>query len=174
MLVVNFFLFRVLPGDPARTLGRGRLSSPEQLAEFNRTYGLDEPTGQQFVTFVTNLAHGDLGYSILYHRDVSGILLDRMWPTLLLVGTATVLAALIGVWLGIRSRLGARREVRPVLDRHVADPLLDARVVAGAAAHRGVRGRHRADARPVPDGRAALGGRRPGVPVRACSTPSGT
>ena len=103
MLVVNFFLFRILPGDPARTLGRGRLTSPEQLAEFNRTYGLDEPTGEQFVTYLTNLAHGDLGYSILYHRDVSGILLDRLWPTLLLVGTATVLAALIGVWIGIRA-----------------------------------------------------------------------
>ena len=102
MLVVNFFLFRVLPGDPARTLGRGRLSSPEQLAEFNETYGLDEPVRGQFLTFLTNLAHGDLGYSILYHQDVSTILLDRMWPTLLLVGTSTVLAALIGVWLGIR------------------------------------------------------------------------
>jgi peptide/nickel transport system permease protein len=103
MLVVNFFLFRVLPGDPARTLGRGRLSSPEQLAEFNRTYGLDEPLGQQFLTFLTNLVHGDLGYSILYHRDVSDILLERMWPTVLLVGTSTLFAALIGVWLGIRS-----------------------------------------------------------------------
>ena len=41
MLVVNFFLFRVLPGDPARTLGRGRLSTPEQLEEFNETYGLE-------------------------------------------------------------------------------------------------------------------------------------
>jgi peptide/nickel transport system permease protein len=103
MLVVNFFLFRILPGDPARTLGRGRLTSAEQLEEFNRTYGLDEPTGQQFVTYLTNLAHGDLGYSILYRRDVSGILLDRLWPTLLLVGTATVLAALLGVWIGIRA-----------------------------------------------------------------------
>ncbi len=103
MLVVNFFLFRILPGDPARTLGRGRLTSPEQLAEFNKTYGLDEPTGQQFLTYLTNLTHGDLGYSILYHRDVSGILLDRLWPTLLLVGTATVFAALIGVWIGIRA-----------------------------------------------------------------------
>ncbi len=42
MLVVSFFLFRVLPGDPARTLGRGRFTSPEQLEEFNRTYGLDQ------------------------------------------------------------------------------------------------------------------------------------
>ena len=42
MLVVNFFLFRVLPGDPARTLGRGRFTSPEQLADFKATYGLDQ------------------------------------------------------------------------------------------------------------------------------------
>lgn len=103
MLVVNFFLFRVLPGDPARTLGRGRLSTPEQLAEFNATYGLDQSLGQQFVTFLKNLAHGDLGYSILYHRDVSSILLDRLWPTLLLVGTSTMLAASLGIWLGVRA-----------------------------------------------------------------------
>lgn len=103
MLVVNFFLFRVLPGDPARTMGRGRLSTPEQVAEFKATYGLDQPMGQQFVTFLSNLAHGDLGYSILYHQNVSEILLDRLWPTLLLVGTSTILAALFGVWIGIRA-----------------------------------------------------------------------
>ncbi|MGB0099710.1 MAG: ABC transporter permease [Nocardioides sp.] len=103
MLVVNFFLFRVLPGDPARTLGRGRLSTPEQVEEFNATYGLNEPVMQQFITFVKNTAQGDLGYSILYHRDVSEILLERLWPTLLLVGTSVVLAALIGVWMGIRA-----------------------------------------------------------------------
>jgi peptide/nickel transport system permease protein len=103
MLVVNFFLFRVLPGDPARTLGRGRLSTPEQLEEFNKTYGLDEPIIQQFVTYLKNLLHGDLGYSILYHKNVSEILVERLWPTLLLVGTAIILAAAIGVWLGIRA-----------------------------------------------------------------------
>lgn len=103
MLVVNFFLFRILPGDPARTLGRGRLSTPEQIEEFNETYGLNEPVLQQFVTYLKNLLHGDLGYSVLYHRDVSDILAERFWPTVLLVGTSTVLACLIGVWLGIRA-----------------------------------------------------------------------
>ncbi|MEP9365367.1 ABC transporter permease [Nocardioides sp. CN2-186] len=103
MLVVNFFLFRVLPGDPARTLGRGRLSTPEQLEEFRRTYGLDQGLGEQFVTFLKNIVHGDLGYSILYHKDVSDVLLERLWPTMLLVGTSTVLAALFGVWIGIRA-----------------------------------------------------------------------
>jgi len=38
MLVVNFFLFRVLPGDPARTLGRGRFTTEEQMQAFRETY----------------------------------------------------------------------------------------------------------------------------------------
>ena len=101
MLVLNFFLFRVLPGDPARTLGRGRFSTVEQLEEFNRTYGLDQPLPQQFLTFLHNTLTGDLGVSLRYRVPVSDLIIDRMWPTLLLVGTSTLLATLFGVWLGI-------------------------------------------------------------------------
>jgi peptide/nickel transport system permease protein len=102
MLVVSFFLFRVLPGDPARTLGRGRFTNPDQIAEFNRTYGLDQSIPQQFVTYLQNTFSGDLGISLKYRVPVSELLVERMWPTLLLVGTSTILATLIGVWLGIR------------------------------------------------------------------------
>ena len=77
MLVVNFFLFRVLPGDPARTLGRGRLSTPEQLEEFNKTYGLTSRSAQQFVTFLKNTLHGDLG--LLAPLPQHG--LRRSWST---------------------------------------------------------------------------------------------
>ena len=101
MLVVSFFLFRELPGDPARTLGRGRFSSAEQFEEFNRTYGLDQPLPQQFLTFLQNTLTGDLGISLRYRVPVSDLIIDRMWPTLLLVGTSTLLATLIGVWLGV-------------------------------------------------------------------------
>ena len=103
MMVVSFFLFRVLPGDPGRTLGRGRFSTPEQLEAFNATYGLDQPLPQQFVTFVQNTLSGDLGVSLRYRVPVSDLIVDRMWPTLLLVGTSTLLAALIGIWLGVHS-----------------------------------------------------------------------
>jgi peptide/nickel transport system permease protein len=102
MLVVNFFLFRVLPGDPARTLGRGRLHTQAQIDAFNKTYGLDQPLPQQFITFLKNTAHGDLGLSLQYRQPVSRLLMDRLWPTLLLVGTAIVLSTVIGVYLGIR------------------------------------------------------------------------
>src|SRR4029450_1335861 len=64
VLVVNFFLFRVLPGDPARTLGRGRFRTAEQLEEFKATYGLDQSLPQQFVTFLKNTFTGELGISL--------------------------------------------------------------------------------------------------------------
>jgi peptide/nickel transport system permease protein len=102
MLVVNFLLFRVLPGDPAKTLGRGRLTSQAQVDAFNKTYGLKEPLPQQFLTFLKNIAHGDLGISLQYRLPVSQLIMDRLWPTLLLVGTSTILATVIGVYLGIR------------------------------------------------------------------------
>ncbi len=57
VLVLNFFLFRVLPGDPARTLGRGRFRTAEQLEEFKRTYGLDESLLQQFLTLPEEHVH---------------------------------------------------------------------------------------------------------------------
>ena len=111
VLVVNFFLFRVLPGDPARTLGRGRFRTEEQLNEFRATYGLDQPLPQQFVTFLQNTFTGDLGISLRYRVPVADLLIDRMWPTLLLVGTSTILATLIGVYLGMISAWNRGRTV---------------------------------------------------------------
>jgi peptide/nickel transport system permease protein len=102
MLLVNFFLFRVLPGDPARSLGRGHLNTQAQLDAFNKTYGLGQPLPQQFWTFLKNTAHGDLGISIQYRLPVSHLIWDRLWPSLLLVGISTILSTVIGVYLGVR------------------------------------------------------------------------
>jgi peptide/nickel transport system permease protein len=104
VLVLGFFLFRVaLPGDPARTLGRGRFRTEEQLEEFRANYGLDQPLPQQFLTYLKNTLTGDLGVSLRYRVPVSDLILDRLWPTLLLVGTATLLATVVGVYLGVIS-----------------------------------------------------------------------
>jgi peptide/nickel transport system permease protein len=103
VLVVNFFLFRVLPGDPARTLGRGRFRTEAQLEEFRNTYGLDQPLIQQFFTYLKNTVSGDLGISLRYRAPVSELMLDRMWPTILLVGTSTILSTGIGVYIGMVS-----------------------------------------------------------------------
>ncbi|MDQ6686388.1 MAG: ABC transporter permease [Actinomycetota bacterium] len=100
VLVVNFFLFRVLPGDPARTLGRGRFRTAAQLADFRHTYGLDQTLPHQFVTFLQNTFTGQLGISLRYRVPVFDLIMQRLWPTVLLVGTSTVLAMIIGVYIG--------------------------------------------------------------------------
>jgi len=101
VLVVNFFLFRVLPGDPARTLGRDRFKTKEQLDAFRAEYGLDQPLGRQFLTYLHNTATFHLGDSLRYRVPVSHLIEQRLWPTLLVVGTSTFLAVVIGVWIGI-------------------------------------------------------------------------
>jgi peptide/nickel transport system permease protein len=94
--------FRVLPGDPVRTLGRGHLNTPAQVAAFRKAYGLDQSLWVQFLTFLKQTAHGDLGLSLQFRRPVSELIGQALGPTLLLVGTAAILSTLIGVYLGIR------------------------------------------------------------------------
>ena len=103
VMVVNFFLFRVLPGDPARTLTRGRVVTEEQRDALSAQYGLDQPLLQQFLTYLRNTFQGDLGVSIRYNVPVSELIVDRMWPTIALVGLSTILATVIGVYLGMVS-----------------------------------------------------------------------
>ncbi|WP_019853772.1 ABC transporter permease [Actinopolyspora mortivallis] len=101
--VLGFFLFRVLPGDPARTMTRSAPVSAEQLAQLRHRFGLDQPLYAQFRDFLGNLARGDLGTSYTYNRPVTELIGERLGPTVLLVGTATVLAVLLGLWLGTRA-----------------------------------------------------------------------
>ena len=94
----------MLPGDPARTPDPGPRRSPkEQLDAFRAQYGLDQPLPQQFLTYLKNTAQGDLGVSIRYNVPVSELIVDRMWPTIALVGVSTLLATVIGVYLGMVS-----------------------------------------------------------------------
>src|SRR3954452_20276781 len=114
VIVVNFFLFRVIPGDPARTLARGRFKTPAQLEQIRHQYGLDQPLIQQFFTFLKTTLHGDFGTSLRYRVPVNQLLAERLWPTLLLVGTSTILATLIGVYLGMVSGWSRGRPVDQV------------------------------------------------------------
>ncbi|NHD17653.1 MULTISPECIES: ABC transporter permease [Actinopolyspora] len=103
VVVLGFFLFRVLPGDPARTMTRSAPVSAEQLAALRHRFGLDQPLYVQFRDFLGNLVRGDLGTSYTYNRPVAELIGERIGPTVLLVGTATVLAVLIGLWMGTRA-----------------------------------------------------------------------
>jgi peptide/nickel transport system permease protein len=103
VVVLGFFLFRVLPGDPVQTMTRERPTTPAQIAEMRARLGLDKPLIVQFGDYLAGLLHGDLGTSYLYQQPVGTLILQRLWPTVLLVGTATVIAAALGLWLGARA-----------------------------------------------------------------------
>src|SRR5262245_13612560 len=104
VLVFNFFLFRVLPGDPARKLARNRHMSAEQVVELRRSMGLDRPLGDQFFTYLNRLLlHGDLGPAFSKGKmPVAEYIVDRIWPTVLLVGSSTILSIVFGLWIGIK------------------------------------------------------------------------
>ncbi|PXY29357.1 ABC transporter permease [Prauserella coralliicola] len=103
VVVLGFLLFRMIPGDPVATMTRDRPTSPEQLARLRERLGVDEPLWRQFLDYALGLLRGDLGTSYLYNRPVATMIGERLWPTVLLVGTATVLAVALGMWLGVRA-----------------------------------------------------------------------
>jgi peptide/nickel transport system permease protein len=79
--------------------------SLEQLEALRREFGLHKPLWQQFVDYVVQLAHLDLGTSFQYRgaESVAGLIGEKLLPTVLLVGTATVISAVLGLWLGVRA-----------------------------------------------------------------------
>lgn len=100
VVLFNFFLFRIMPGDPIGLYTRGRNVDAEQIRALRAA--LDKPMLQQLVEYLRNPFSQGVD-SVKYSSPVWEVIGPRVWPTLLLVGTATLVATLIGVWLGIRS-----------------------------------------------------------------------
>ncbi len=110
ILVLTFLLVHASGGDPALEIA-GDGATPERVAEIRRLMGYDRPLGVQFVTYVTDLAHGDLGMVDSLGAPVSEVIASRIGPTLLLTGTALVMSSVLGLFLGM---LAARRPLGPV------------------------------------------------------------
>jgi peptide/nickel transport system permease protein len=100
--VITFVLVHSIPGDPARTL-LGPRSTPAAIERIREQFGLNEPLWVQYVYFVKNLVHGEMGKSILYKVDSLKLIASRIEPTLFLVLGAVVLALLIAVPLATAS-----------------------------------------------------------------------
>lgn len=103
VMVATFFAFRLLPGDPVRALAQGRNMTPEQLDLERHRLGLDKSLAEQFVHFVNQTVHFDLGTSYEYKRPVLDLIGERIGATLLLTGTALVMAVSLGIWQGARA-----------------------------------------------------------------------
>ncbi len=104
VLAFNFFLFRVVPGDPAALLLRNHTGiSASAVAQLRKELGLDQPLPQQFVTYTRETLQGHLGISYFFNAPVSQKIVQRIWPTLLLVGLSTIASTVIGLIIGIYS-----------------------------------------------------------------------
>jgi peptide/nickel transport system permease protein len=116
LLLITFAVFALvlaIPGDPARTIAGGLDANEQKVEEVREELGLDDPLVVQYWHWLGDVVTGDLGSSLFNNRTVASELQERFPVTLSLALGATVLAALIGIPLGIAGGL------RPgsVLDR---------------------------------------------------------
>ncbi|MET7730390.1 ABC transporter permease [Streptomyces sp. NPDC005402] len=104
---VSFVLVALLPGDAARSL-LGQNATEAQLDTARHELGLDQPLWVQYWRWLSKALHGDFGTSLINRQPVTAQLDDRLWPSLSLIIGATLLAAVVGILLGVR---GAQRGV---------------------------------------------------------------
>ncbi|MCX6058780.1 MAG: ABC transporter permease [Chloroflexi bacterium] len=131
VIILNFFLFRVLPGDPARAGIRDPRLKKEAIEMLRIRFGLDKPVincfeslnpielgsctvnplDTQFFIYIRNLLQGELGVSYHTNRPVTDILTERLWNTVLLIGAGQILSILIGVIFGVFAAWKARTTI---------------------------------------------------------------
>ena len=97
----NFFLFRVVEGDPVASLFRGRNLTVAQRDALTKQFGLDGSTGKQFVRYLQQTAQLNLGRSYASNEPVSKEIGARVWATVALVGLSTLLSTVGGIFIGI-------------------------------------------------------------------------
>ncbi|WP_311477073.1 ABC transporter permease [uncultured Gulosibacter sp.] len=103
VVLLGFFAFKLLPGDPVAKIARERMMSPEQIASLRAQYGLDKPLWEQFIKFIHDVFTFNFGESYVYRRPVAELIGQYFWPTILLTGTAAIIAISLGLWLGQRA-----------------------------------------------------------------------
>ncbi|PYN91451.1 MAG: ABC transporter permease [Candidatus Rokuibacteriota bacterium] len=110
ILVLNFLLLRLAPGDAASVLaGEAGSATPEYMAQLRQRFGLDQPVLVQLALYMKNMVALDLGFSFRYNMPVLTLILNRLGPTLLLMGVTLVLSVGAGVTLGILAASRAKR-----------------------------------------------------------------
>ncbi|WP_434740835.1 ABC transporter permease [Micromonospora sp. SH-82] len=99
-ITATFFLLRLLPGDPTTLMVEGDMT-PEMQEALLRTYGLDRPLWEQYVSYLRELTQGNFGISFRQIQPVTDILVDRLPWTLMLAGTAFLVTIAIGIPIGV-------------------------------------------------------------------------
>lgn len=102
VLILNFFLIHLAPGDVVDTIAGAMGGADEAImAEIRATYGLDKPLLEQLALYLGRVVQFDLGQSFYFNRPVTELILDRLPATLLLVISAQLVAIVVGTFLGV-------------------------------------------------------------------------
>jgi peptide/nickel transport system permease protein len=101
LVVVDFLITHLLPGDPIDALVGNFPAPPDYIARIRHDFGLDESLSAQLGYFLLNLAHGQFGFSFVNRQPVLPLILDRAGTTLILMLPSLVLASLIGIALAV-------------------------------------------------------------------------
>ena len=102
IVLLNFLLFRAMPGSPERVLLRNQYLTQEKIAQVRAEWGLDKPViPDQLVSYVQATARGDLGYSFFFRGiPVTDVMGQRFWPTIILIGFGELISIIVGLALG--------------------------------------------------------------------------
>lgn len=110
---ITFFIIRYAPGNPMKVLAGTDNPNPELIEHLTIKYGLDKPIPVQFVNYVKNILKGDLGHSYMSNEPVTKLIKEKVFPTILLTLTSSILAVVVGTFLGVY----AARKVGTIFDR---------------------------------------------------------
>ena len=114
LVFASFMISRLIPGDPAVALA-GQDASAEQVAVIRHELGIDRPMGVQFLSYLRNLAHGDMGQSFQFHEPVTQVIGERVDATMQLAIAAILLVLLLSVPAGMLAAVltrGSRHHFR--------------------------------------------------------------
>lgn len=101
IVVLNFFLIRAAPGDPAQVMaGEAGAADEIFIAQLREQFGLDRPLHEQLLIYVGGIVTLDMGYSYRQQQPVADLIFDRLPATLILTGTAFIISILLGLLLG--------------------------------------------------------------------------
>ncbi|MCU1726870.1 ABC transporter permease [Pseudomonas sp. 7P_10.2_Bac1] len=102
ILLINFFLLHLAPGDAADVMaGESGSATPESLAALRSQFGLDQSLAVQLWHYLGNLAHFNLGYSPRYGSSVETLIYQRLGTTLTLMLLALSCSLVLGIALGM-------------------------------------------------------------------------
>src|SRR5205085_7423616 len=99
MSLCVFLMLRLIPGEPVRSM-LGLRATPENVATIREQMGLDRPLPTQYLEYMGNLLHGDLGQDYISHAPLTELLGQRLPVTLELTLLGIVTALAIGIPLG--------------------------------------------------------------------------